>query len=55
MTYWPGTTIPRSTGNAFDMKTCKGELVKHIATAQQKRESGLQGARVQQTNRAARR
>ena len=55
MTTWPGTKTPKSTGNAFDMKTCKGELVKHIATAQQKREAGLQGARVQQTHRALKR
>ena len=55
MNYWPGTTVPKSEGNAFDLRTCKAELVKHIATSQQKREAGLQGARVQQTQRAMKR
>lgn len=54
MNYWPGTTIPKSSGNAFDLSTCKGELARHIATAQQKREAGLQGARVQQVRKAKR-
>ena len=48
MTYWPGTNIPKSTGNAFDLRLA-GELAQHMLKFQGKSDAGRAGAESQQT------
>ena len=47
-TFWPGTQIPKSHGNAFDLGTCSGELAREFALSQIKASCGLKGAQVSQ-------
>ena len=51
MKYWPGTNIPRSTKNAFDLSACKGALAAMLRESTQKAEAGLKGAQAQQARR----
>ncbi len=51
MKYWPGTTLPRSTGNAFDWRRTAGELAAYILNIQAKKDAGLLGAKAQQAKR----
>jgi hypothetical protein len=46
--FWPGTQIPKSTGNAFDLTACKGELAREFRMSQIKASCGLKGAQVSQ-------
>ena len=46
--YWPGTSIPKSQGNAFDLRTCRGELAREFTLSQIKASCGLKGAQVSQ-------
>lgn len=46
--YWPGTRIPKSHGNAFDLSICPGELARECRLSQIKAEAGLRGAQVSQ-------
>ena len=48
-TYWPGTKIPKSRGNAFDVQSCQGELAREFRLSQQKADAGLKGALVSQS------
>ena len=43
-TYWPGTNIPKSRGNAFDLDACPGELAREFYLSQIKADAGLKGA-----------
>ncbi len=47
-TFWPGTQIPKSQGNAFDLRTCRGELAREFTLSQIKASCGLKGAQVSQ-------
>jgi len=47
-TYWPGTKIPKSQGNAFDLGACRGELAREFTLSQIKASCGLKGAQVSQ-------
>jgi len=47
MNYWPGTTIPKSEGNAFDLRLA-GVLLAHLQKSQVKAEAGMKGAQAQQ-------
>lgn len=47
VTYWPGTTIPKSEGNAFDLRLA-GELYIHLKASSIKQEAGMKGAQAQQ-------
>ena len=51
MTYWPGTNIPRSSGNVFDWRRTAGELAAYILNVQAKKDAGLQGAVAQQAKK----
>ena len=46
--YWPGTSIPKSHGNAFDLSACPGVLAREFYLSQVKAEAGLRGAQVSQ-------
>ena len=46
--FWPGTRIPKSHGNAFDLSICPGELARECRLSQIKAEAGLRGAQVSQ-------
>ena len=46
--YWPGTKIPKSRGNAFDLSVCPGELARECRLSQIKADAGTAGARVSQ-------
>jgi hypothetical protein len=46
--YWPGTNIPKSQGNAFDLRICPGELAREFKMSQVKAEAGLKGAQASQ-------
>ena len=42
--YWPGTSIPKSHGNAFDLSACPGVLAREFYLSQIKADAGLKGA-----------
>ena len=46
--YWPGTSIPKSHGNAFDLRACAGELAREFKMSQVKADAGFKGAQVSQ-------
>ena len=46
--YWPGTNIPKSHGNAFDLSACPGVLARECRLSQIKAEAGLRGAKATQ-------
>jgi hypothetical protein len=46
--HWPGTQIPKSRGNAFDLTACPGELARKFTLSQIKASCGLKGAQVSQ-------
>lgn len=47
-TFWPGTRIPKSQGNAFDLSACPGVLAREFYLSQVKADAGLRGAKVSQ-------
>lgn len=46
--YWPGTNIPKSHGNAFDLSACPGVLAREFYLSQVKADAGLRGAKATQ-------
>lgn len=46
--YWPGTNIPKSQGNAFDLRACAGELAREFKMSQVKADAGFKGAKATQ-------
>lgn len=52
MTYWPGTNIVKSKGNAFDLRACLGALAAMARDIEVKAAAGLKGAQAQQAAKA---